>query len=223
MRPAILNPLFADVTSLKGVGPRLAALIEKAAGPRVADVLFTLPHGLIDRSRRPTVADAQIGDLATIEVTVDRHDPPPDKRRPYKVICSDHTGFITLVFFHARADWLARTLPEGAKRIISGKVEEFAGGRQMPHPDHIADPDDADALPLFEPVYPLTAGLSPAVMRKAAATALARAPRPSRMAGRRLAPKKRLARLEDRPRARPRAHGPRGSFDLIRASDAPRL
>ena len=176
MRPAILNPLFADITTLKGVGPRLAALIEKAAGPRVADLIFTLPHGLIDRSHRPKIAEAKIGDLATMEVTVDRHDPPADKRRPYKIICSDETAFITLVFFHPRVDWLVKTLPEGARRIISGKVEEFSGGRQMPHPDHIADPDDASALPLFEPIYPLTAGLTSNVMRKASAAALSRMP-----------------------------------------------
>ncbi|MFN3960575.1 MAG: ATP-dependent DNA helicase RecG [Parvularculaceae bacterium] len=176
MRPSILNPLFADVTALKGVGPRLAALIEKAAGPQIVDLLFTRPHAIIDRSRRPKVADAEPGSLATLEVAVDSHHPAPAANRPYRVICSDETGFLTLVFFNARADYLARALPVGARRIVSGRIEEFAGARQMVHPDHIADPADADALPLFEPVYPLTAGLSAAVMRKAVRTALARAP-----------------------------------------------
>src|SRR5690606_3594617 len=159
MRPAVLNPLFADVTALKGVGPRLAALVQKAAGPRVVDVLFTRPHGLIDRSRRPKIAEAEIGSIATMEVTVDKHHPAPVKRAPYKVICSDETGFITLVFFHARADYLIKALPEGSKRIISGRVEDYGGARQMTHPDHIVDPAIAGGLPLFEPVYPLTAGL----------------------------------------------------------------
>ncbi len=176
MRPTILNPLFADVTALPGVGPRLAVLVAKAAGPRVVDVLFHRPHGVIDRSRRPKIADAEIGSLATIEVTVDRHDQPPVKRRPYRVICSDETGFITLIFFHARADYLIKTLPEGSRRIISGKIEEFSGGKQMSHPDHIVDPEKPDALPLYEPVYPLTAGLPPSVMRKAAMAAVKRAP-----------------------------------------------
>jgi ATP-dependent DNA helicase RecG len=177
MRPAILNPLFADVTSLKGVGPRLAALVTKAAGPRVIDVLFARPHSVIDRSRRPKIADAEAGSTATIEIRVDKHHPPAIKRLPYKVICSDETGFITLVFFHARPDYLARALPEGARRIISGRVDDYGGSRQMTHPDHIVDPDADDDLPLFEPVYPLTAGLPPSVMRKAAKEALARAAR----------------------------------------------
>lgn len=176
MRPAILNPLFADITALKGVGPRLAALVQKVAGPRIVDVLFTLPHGVIDRSRRPKIADARPGEIVTIEVTVDSLQPPPTKRLPWRVICSDETGFVTLIFFHARADYISRTLPEGARRIVSGKLEDYGGAKQITHPDHIVDPDAAGGLPLFEPVYPLTAGLPPSVMRKAAAAAVERLP-----------------------------------------------
>jgi len=176
MRPAILNPLFADVTALKGVGPRLAALVQKVSGPRVIDVLFTHPHGVIDRSFRPKIEQAAVGSLATLEVTVDRHDPPPVKRLPYRVICSDETGYITLIFFHARPDYIAKALPEGSKRIISGRIDDYSGARQMTHPDHIVDPAAAGGLPLFEPIYPLTAGLPPSVMRKAAQAALARTP-----------------------------------------------
>ncbi len=177
MRPAILNPLFADVTVLAGVGPKIAALIGRAAGPRVVDLLLTPPSGLVDRSFRPKVADAPEGRIVTLEITVDRHDPSPKGRRaPYKVICSDETGFLTLVFFYARADYLTKQLPEGARRLVSGKVEDFKGARQMTHPDYIADPDKPGDMPLHEAIYPLTAGLSAAVMRKAAAQAVARAP-----------------------------------------------
>jgi ATP-dependent DNA helicase RecG len=168
--------LFADVTALKGVGPRLAALIEKAAGPHVIDVLFTRPHGLIDRSRRPKVADAAIGSLATLEVTVDSHHPSPVVNRPYRVVCSDETGYLTLIFFNPRADFLTRSLPVGARRIVSGRIDDYNGARQMAHPDHIVDPESVNALPLFEPVYPLTAGLPASVMRKAAQGALAKTP-----------------------------------------------
>ncbi len=175
MRPSILNPLFADVTALPGVGPKLGKLIEKAAGPHVADLALTLPINLIDRSARPKIADALIGQIATMEVLVDRHE-PSQGRRPYRVICSDESGFMTLVFFHARADFLLRALPDGEHRIISGKVEDFNGARQMTHPDHMVDPESSADLPLFEPVYPLTAGLSSAVMRKSIAAAISRMP-----------------------------------------------
>lgn len=172
MRPSILNPLFADITVLKGVGPKVAALISNVAGSRIVDMILTPPTGVIDRSNRPKIIEATPGALATLIITVDSHHPPPARRRqPYKVICSDETGFLELVFFHARTDYLARALPVGQKRIISGRLEEYNGGRQMTHPDHIVDPDSADSLPLFEPVYPLTAGLSGNVMRKAVAEA----------------------------------------------------
>jgi ATP-dependent DNA helicase RecG len=178
MRPSILNPLFADITALPGVGPKLAALIGRAAGSRVVDLIFTAPISLIDRSYRPALAEAENGRLATIEVVVDRHDAPPKGRKlPYKVICSDSTGWITLVFFHARTDYLLKTLPEGEARVISGKIEEYKGARQMTHPDYIIDPDKEGEMPLHEPVYPLTAGLTANVMRKAASEALKRAPR----------------------------------------------
>ena len=177
MRPAILNPLFSDITSLTGVGPKIAALIGRVAGPRVVDLILTPPAGLIDRSFKPKIADAPLGRIVTLEVVVDRHHAPPKgKRLPYKIICSDDTGFITLVFFHARADYLQKMLPEGETRLVSGKLEDFNGAKQMAHPDYIADPEKPSDMPEFEPVYPLTAGLSAAVMRKAAAQALTRLP-----------------------------------------------
>jgi len=175
MRPPVLNPLFADVTALPGIGPKLAALVSKAAGPRIVDVLLSPPVSVIDRSRRPKVADTEFGEVATVEVRIDRHD-VRGRSQPYRVICSDETGFLTLIFFHVKGDYLKRALPEGETRIVSGKIEDYRGGRQMTHPDHIADPKDTATLPLFEPVYPLTAGLSPSVRRKAALAALARAP-----------------------------------------------
>ncbi|MEL7015020.1 MAG: ATP-dependent DNA helicase RecG [Pseudomonadota bacterium] len=176
MRPSILNALFRDTTSLTGVGPKVAALINKVAGPRLVNLILTPPAGLIDRSFRPKIAEAKAGGLATMLVQIDRHEPAPNRRQPYRVICSDETGFLTLVFFHARTDYLNRTLPEGQKRLISGRLEEFGGGRQMTHPDHIVDPARSDDLPLFEPVYPLTAGLSGAVMRKAVTQAVTQIP-----------------------------------------------
>ncbi|MEM8936710.1 MAG: ATP-dependent DNA helicase RecG [Pseudomonadota bacterium] len=177
MRPQILNPIFADVTALAGVGPKVATLLQRIAGPRVVDLLFTPPTGLIDRSFRPTIAAAPDNQRATILVTVDKHEPAPRGRRaPYKVLCSDETGFLTLVFFHARADYLQKVLPVGENRIVSGKVEDFGGARQMAHPEHIADPTIPNAMPLHEPVYPLTAGLAGGVMRRSVSEALKRAP-----------------------------------------------
>ena len=158
MRPAILNPLFAPATVLPGVGARTAAAYERLAGPLVVHLLWHLPSGLIDRRHAPKVAEAEAGATATLTVRVDRHQPAPDRRRPAKVYCSDETGTLTLVFFHAKGDWLRQRLPEGSVRVVSGRVEHYGSEIQMAHPDHIAPLDQRDSVQTVEPIYPLTAG-----------------------------------------------------------------
>ena len=177
MRPDILTPCFADIASLKGVGPKIARDLERLAGPRLVDLLWHLPTGTIDRGYRPPLAQAQEGRVATLSVIVDSHDAPPrGSRRPYRVTCHDDSGEIALIFFHARADYLRRLLPEGARRLVSGTVERFRDQLQMAHPDHVVPPEQADEIPLKEPIYPLTAGLSQRVLGRAVRAAVSQAP-----------------------------------------------
>ena len=176
MRPQILFPIFAPLTSLQGVGPRFAKLIEKATGPQIVDLLWHLPTGLIDRRHSPKLVDAQAGEVVTITVRVDKHYPPPISRRPYRIRCRDDTGFIHLVFFHAKGDYLQKALPEGEVRVVSGRIERFNDELQMTHPDHIAPLDEVLSLKRVEPVYPLTAGLTPKILGRAIAGAVERAP-----------------------------------------------
>jgi len=176
MRPEILFPLFAPARTLPGIGPRLEKLVEKPAGNKVVDLLWHLPSGLIDRRSRPKIAEVRDGEIATIEVTVGLHVAPRNSRLPYRVHVSDDTGEMQIVFFNARPDHLLKTLPEGARRILSGRVEFYQGQPQMTHPDHIVRPEDMTALPLLEPVYPLTAGLPLKAVQKAARGALALLP-----------------------------------------------
>jgi ATP-dependent DNA helicase RecG len=176
MRPEILFPLFAKVTSLPGVGPRIAKLVEHVAGPHLVDLLWHLPIGLIDRRYAPKIGQAQPGRVATLTVTVDAHRPAPNKRLPYKVVCSDETGSIALVFFHARPDYLKRVLGEGETRVISGKVERFGQELQITHPDHIGGLEDLERLQAVEPVHALTQGLSLKVLGKAIRGALDKVP-----------------------------------------------
>jgi ATP-dependent DNA helicase RecG len=176
MRPHILNPLFRPVTTLPGLGPRIAKLVERLAGDKVVDLLWHLPSGLIDRRFSPRIKDAPAGAVATITVHVDKHVKPPARRAPYRVKVSDDTGRMDLVFFNAHDDWLAKTLPVGEDRVVSGRVEVFRGGLQMTHPDHIATLAERDSLAAVEPVWPLTQGLSPKTLARAIAAAVADAP-----------------------------------------------
>ena len=167
MRPTLLDRLFAPVTALAGIGPQLARLIERAAGPLVVDVLWHLPSGLIDR-RASAIAD---GRVVTVKVRVERHEPGIG-RRPYRVVCSG----VILVYFNVKGNHLQRLLPVGAERVVSGRVEFYDGIPQIAHPDYVVAPEEAARIKAIEPVYPLTAGLAPRVMQRAAAAALERAP-----------------------------------------------
>ena len=175
-RPEILFSLFAPVTALAGVGPRIGRLIEKLAGPHVVDLLWHLPNGLIDRRFAPKIAAAPAGVVATITVRVEAHTPAYNRRAPYKVRCSDDTGTMDLIFFHANAEYLGRILPEGEVRVVSGKVEHYDGMVQMTHPDHIGTSDDIVRLKSVAPVYPMTGGLTPKPLIRAIREAVSRAP-----------------------------------------------
>jgi ATP-dependent DNA helicase RecG len=175
VRPEILFPLFAPVTSLKGVGPRLAKLFDKLRAPQVVDLLWHVPTGIIDRRFQPKIMAAPEGAIATFTVTVDAHQKPHNPRQPYRVRCRDETGFLFLVFFHVQGDYLDKLLPVGSMRIVSGKVEHFNNQVQITHPDHIFPAEDAATMKLIEPVYGLTAGLSLRIVQKAIDAAIERA------------------------------------------------
>jgi len=175
MRPEILFPLFADVSTLKGVGPRSAPLVQKLAGPLVRDVLFLSPSGIIQR-RHTTAAAAVEGEIGVFEVLIDRLIPPHKIGAPIKVRASDETGFVHLIWFAGSPRHIESLAPRGERRLVTGKVERFNNEVQIAHPDYILPLDKADELPLSEPVYPATQGLTSRVVRKLAQGALAAAP-----------------------------------------------
>ena len=185
MRPSLLDPYFASVRSLPGVGPKVALLLGRVAGgpapggePCIVDILHLAPSSIIDRRNRPEIAFASQGAIVTLELRVDRHQPaaPGNRNAPYRVFCHDQTGEIALTFFHANRSWLERSLPVGETVVVSGRMDWFNGRPSMVHPDHIALLADAAALPLIEPVYPLTEGLSGKVVTRAIGAALDRVP-----------------------------------------------
>ncbi|MFZ0845503.1 MAG: ATP-dependent DNA helicase RecG [Pseudolabrys sp.] len=182
MRPDILSPLFASLTSLPGVGPKLEKLYAKLLAreaPRVVDLLLHLPSGAIDRRARPKLNEVRPGEVVTVAVTVLEHRaPPPHRARaPYRVVTGDDTdATLTLTFFHARKDYLEKLLPVGELRYVSGIAEVYDGNLQMVHPDRVVDEKGFADLPLVEPVYPLTEGLALGNVRRAMDGAVARLP-----------------------------------------------
>ncbi len=170
MQDSFLQPLFAPLTRLPGIGPALAPLLARAVGgERVIDLLFHLPESYLDRRARPTIAQAQAGQVATLAVEVVRHEPPANSRQPWKVVVTDGSGFAELVFFKFTRQ--AQT-PPGTKLLVSGKIEKYGDRLTIPHPEHMVPADRPDRLPGIEPVWPLTAGLWPRQVATAMAHAL---------------------------------------------------
>jgi ATP-dependent DNA helicase RecG len=183
MRPPLLDPLFASLKTLPGVGPKVEKLFARLLGrdegeTRVVDLLFHLPTGTIDRRSRPKLRDVVPGSVVTVSVTIDRHRPaPPNRPRvPYQVYAGDETGDLILTFFHAKKDYLEKLLPVGELRYVSGTTGLYDGTLQMVHPDRIVSEADLDKLPMVEPVYPLTEGLTLNQVRKAADAASGKLP-----------------------------------------------
>jgi ATP-dependent DNA helicase RecG len=217
LRPQILFPLFAAVTSLPGIGPRFGKLLEKLCGPHVASLLWHLPTGIIDRSAEPPLEDAVEGSIITAVVKPLAHMPPHNPRQPYRVSCVNDTGDLDLVFFKAQADYLKKILPVGELRVVSGRIDRYGRTPNMVHPDYILPVNRRDEIPRFEPVYPLTAGLPPKVVVKAVRAALENIPDPAEWADPHLVKRHDWPDWDDAVRA---AHNPKSYGDLDPATPA---
>jgi ATP-dependent DNA helicase RecG len=181
MRPSLLDPLFASARVLPGVGPRVAALLARAVGvegeePLVRDLLFHLPGGAIDRSRRPPLYEMPPSGTVTVEGVVERIEKPRGPDSPWRIVLAEGNAAIQVVYFNAQSDWIKKLFPMGERRIVSGRVEWFDMRPQIRHPEYVLDPAHAGAMPGVEPVYRLTGGLSPKVLRKAISGAVERIP-----------------------------------------------
>src|SRR3954471_12204472 len=176
MRPDILNPLFAEVEVLKGIGPGLARPLKRLGLERVVDILFHLPPGGIERKRVDVLDVADAGRVVTLVVT------PVDYRQsggrgPVRVYATDRKGnYITLTYFH-NPGWAKKQLPLGEPKIVSGRMESYGQELQMVHPDYVLEPGEALDLPEREAVYPLSEGLTNRRMGDLAGQALARVPK----------------------------------------------
>ncbi|EDM70828.1 ATP-dependent DNA helicase RecG [Roseobacter sp. AzwK-3b] len=216
-RPEALFPLFAGLETLEGVGPKTVQNLGGLEIEKPRDLVFTLPWSGVDRRKRATVQGAELPGVVTVEVVVGQHRAPSRRGGAYRITVEDAATAFQLVFFHARDEYLRRILPTGARKIVSGKVELFDGVAQMVHPDHILDVDEAEEIPDFEPVYPLTAGVTQKMMRKAAHSALTRLPDLAEWID---PAQKAQAGWPDWAEAVRRAHGPQEAADLSAADPA---
>ena len=171
------------MTALPGIGPKQAPLWGRLldrehGGARVIDLLFHMPASAVDRTHRPKLRDVVPGEVVTVAVTIDRHHAPPRgrSRAPHRIYAHDETGDLLITYFNLPAAYLARLLPVGSQRVVSGRAAMWDGMLQMAHPDHVVDERGAAGLLGIEPVYGLTEGLTGRVVAKAVGAALAAIP-----------------------------------------------
>ncbi|WP_066583771.1 ATP-dependent DNA helicase RecG [Sphingomonas pruni] len=174
MRPDILNPLFAEVTALKGVGPGLAKPLDRLGLHRVVDVAFHLPTGFIDRVPRDELDMADAGRTIAITVTPVDYRTSSSPRGPTRVHATDAKGnYVSLIYFGGSTGWVKKLLPLGESKRISGKLDMYGQELQIVHPD-LADPEEG--FREREAIYPLSEGLTSRRLGQMAHQAIERAP-----------------------------------------------
>ena len=176
MRPDILNPLFAEVEAMKGVGPQLAKPLKRLGITRVIDLLFHLPTGAVERTAVAELDAADVGRVVVATVTPTDYRFGGSARAPARVIARDAAGnTVALVFFGGGSGWAKKQLPLGEPRVVVGKLDQYDQWLQIVHPEVLAPADAAD-LPAREAVYPLTEGLTSKRLGQLVRTAMERVP-----------------------------------------------
>ena len=176
MRPALLNPLFAETAALKGVGATLARQLGRLKLTRALDLIFYLPVMAIERVTLAALDDAYVDRTVTVTVTPLSYD-SGSPRAPFRVRAADAANtWIDLIYFGQGGTFAKKLLPIGEPRIISGRLDRYGQSLQMAHPDYVVAPAAAATIPPREPVYGLTEGLTNRRMTGLVSAALERAP-----------------------------------------------
>ncbi|MDD2309605.1 MAG: ATP-dependent DNA helicase RecG [Desulfuromonadaceae bacterium] len=170
--------LETGIKYIKGIGPKLAALLEKREIRTVEDLLYLLPLRYEDRRQLQSVSSLQPGQNAVFSGTVSSADATTTKsgRKVFEAVVRDESGTITCKWFHANALWMKRTWKVGRVGVFSGEVNQFGYQREVHHPDVEWLPEGKDVTSLLAadpanfgrivPVYPLSEGIHQKTMRR---------------------------------------------------------
>ena len=172
MRPSLLNPLFRDITSLKGVGERTASWISLLCGRRILDLLWHLPANVRQRPLYDTLPP--LGQLVTFHFTPQKYIVPSIRKLPFRVLGEASFGKVELVFFRYHKDEIETRFPLGRILWISGTLQNKNGLLTMIHPDFVRE--RCEDIPTHEVIYPLMAGAQNTVLTKAIQASLSEIP-----------------------------------------------
>jgi len=177
MRPDILNPLFAEVDTLDGVGPKLKKPLDKLGLTRLRDVAYHLPERFVTRRAVENLDAAGEGEQIVIALTPTEHRSSGTGRGPYRVLAQDTPGNIVALTYFGRAAYTAKKLlPVGEKRWVAGRLDRYGDMLQIVHPDHMVEEGGETLQRLCEPVYALAEGLTQPKLASLVAQSLEKLP-----------------------------------------------
>lgn len=169
-----LEYLFSSLLILKGFGEKTLEfykrlliskrITEEDNNLKIIDLIYHKPEKILYRRENPNLTEVINEELITVKVKVDDLIPPERKGQPYKIRCFNSTGFITIIYFNIFPDFINKNFKEGCDVTISGKIERFNNELQITHPDYVNT--NYTSIPLYEQVYPLTAGLTNRYLRQ---------------------------------------------------------
>ncbi|MBM4340893.1 MAG: ATP-dependent DNA helicase RecG [Deltaproteobacteria bacterium] len=167
------NHLQTPIQYVKGVGPKLAKLLEKKGIETVEDGLYFLPRAYEDRRQLKKISELRAGKketgfgeimLSGMAFFQGR------KKKVFEVLVGDGSGMITLKWFHGNERYLLERFKKGRKLIFSGEVRWFNYQKEIHHPDvEIVEGDIEEDYLNFKrivPIYSETEGLYQRTLRR---------------------------------------------------------
>jgi len=159
-----------QIRYIKGVGPKIAALLNKKGLNTVEDLFYFLPNRYVDKRSIKNINEITEGETVLIiaKVTSSRSVYfPKARRRAFEATVQDSTGSLTLRWFNVVLPYLKELCIKDNTVLLSGRVTKFGKNLQMVHPEAVLLASEAkrEEHQGIIPVYPEISGLKQGTLR----------------------------------------------------------
>ena len=159
------------VRYVKGVGPKIAALLNQKGLNTIEDLFYFLPNRYEDKRNIKNIDEIVEGEAVLVVAKVVSSRPvfyPRARRRAFEANVQDHTGSLTLRWFHVVLPYLRELFVKDNILLLSGRVTRFGKNLQIVHPEAVLleDEDELEGLQKIIPVYPEIVGMKQGTIRR---------------------------------------------------------